>query len=144
MTPNFVLNGFRGDSGCDFAGALRIQIARFDCDFKSLRLQFFCVFRLFWFSRVQIRNSGFSVFSAFSAFSGFQGSKSGIPVFPFFPLLRAPNPEFRGHGSGHVWCGYIWHARTSTHKISPCCKRSPAKGVWQKSDEVYRDLDNRW
>ena len=68
----------------------------------------FRLFRLFRFSRVQIRNSGFSVFSAFSAFSGFEGSKSGIPVFPFFPLLGAPNPEFRGHASGHVWCGHVW------------------------------------
>ena len=24
------------------------------------------------------------------------------------PLFRAPNPEFRGHGSGHVWCGHVW------------------------------------
>ena len=52
----------------------------------------------------------------FSAFSGFQGSRSGIPVFPFFPLfppfpgLRGPNPEFRGHASGHVWCGHVWRA----------------------------------
>ena len=70
----------------------------------------FRVFRLFQFSRVQIRNSGFSVFSAFSACSGFQGSKSGIPVFPFFPLTGAPNPEFWGHVSGHVWCGHVWRA----------------------------------
>ena len=68
----------------------------------------FRVFHLFRFSRVQIRNPAFSVVSAFSAFSGFQGSKSGIPVFPFFPLLGAPNPEFRGHGSGHIWRGHIW------------------------------------
>ena len=42
----------------------------------------FCLFRLFRFSRVQIRNS----------------------------LLGAPNPEFRGHSSGHVWCGHVWRA----------------------------------
>ena len=57
-----------------------------------------------------LRTAGFSVFSAFSTFSGFQGSRSGIPVFPFFPLLGAPNLEFRGHGSGHVWCGHVWRA----------------------------------
>ena len=67
----------------------------------------FRLFRLFRFSRVQIRNYGFSVFSAFS---GFEGSKSGIPVFALFPLLGAPNPEFRGHASGHVWCGHVWRA----------------------------------
>ena len=77
---------------------------------RSRIFRLFRVFRLFRFSRVQIRNSGFSVFSAFSAFSGFQGSKSRIPVFPFFPLFRAPNPDFRGHGSGHVWCGHVWRA----------------------------------
>ena len=55
-------------------------------------------------------NSGFSFFSAlsaFSAFSGDRGSKSGIPLFP---LLVDPNPEFRGLGSGHVWCGHVWRA----------------------------------
>ena len=81
--------------------------------------RFFCVFRLFHlfqFSRVQIRNSGFSVFSVFSAFSGFEGSKSGIPVFPFFPLLGAPNLEFRGHASGHVWCGHVWRAPTNVEE----------------------------
>ena len=85
----------------------------FRSSFSSLFLGFahsriFClfrVFRLFRFSRVQIRNSSFSVFFRFS---GFQGSKSGIPVFPFFSRLGAPNPEFRGHGSGHVWCGHVW------------------------------------
>ena len=30
----------RGNSGCDFAGALQFQIARFYCDFQSLRLRF--------------------------------------------------------------------------------------------------------
>ena len=33
--PALMLKRFRGDSGCDLAGALRLQIARSRCDFKS-------------------------------------------------------------------------------------------------------------
>ena len=53
----------------------------------------------------------FRFISALSAFSSFQGSKSRIPFFPSFPLLGAPNLEFRGHGSVHVWCGHVWRAK---------------------------------
>ena len=45
--PTLVLNRFRGDFGCDFAGALRLQIASNSilgdfkrCDSKSLRMRF--------------------------------------------------------------------------------------------------------
>ena len=44
--------------------------------FRLFRVSAFPPFR---FSRVQIRNSGFSVF----------------PFFPAFPVLRGPNPEFQ-------------------------------------------------
>ena len=65
-----------------------------DPEFRIFRL--FRVFRLFQLSRVQIRNSGFSVCAAFPAFSGFQGSKSGIPVFPIFSGVRGSQPGIPG------------------------------------------------
>ena len=89
-----------------------------------LRTAGFSVFSAFSaFSGFQWSRSGipvFPFFSAFSAFSGFQGSKSGIPVFPFFPLFGAPNPEFRGHGYGHVWCGHVWRAPKCVGRSHPC------------------------
>ena len=29
-------------------------------------------------------------------------------LFRLFRFFRVPNPEFRGHGSGYVWCGHVW------------------------------------
>ena len=56
---------------------------------------FFCFFRLIRFSGVQICNSGF---------------------FRFFRLISGgPNLEFRGLGSGHVWCGHVWCAPKYPH-----------------------------
>ena len=86
----------------------RVHFPLFFLGFVHSRIFRLSVFSAF--SGFQGSRSGIPVFSVFSAFSGFQGSKSGIPVFPFFPLFRAPNPEFRGHGSGHVWCGHVWRA----------------------------------
>ena len=71
----------------------------------------FRVFRLFRFSRVQIRNSGFPFFPLFLPFPVFKGPNPEFRFFLFFsPLLGVPNPEFRDHGSGHVWCGHVWCA----------------------------------
>ena len=76
-----------------------------------------------------LRAAGSFVFSVFSAFSGFQGAKSGIPVFPFFPLLGAPNLEFRGHGSGHVWCGHVWRAQSIPENKEPKSEENCENGT---------------
>ena len=58
----------------------------------------FRVFRLFWFSGVKIRNSGFSVFSVFSAF---RGSRPGIPGSRLRPRFRGAH---RHVGNSSEFC----------------------------------------
>ena len=109
------------------------------------------IFRLFrvvclvWHSSVQIRNSGFSVFPLFQSFPVVRGPNPEFRFFRFFPLFGAPNPEFRGHGSGHVWCGHVWHALTivpgGVSKKSSCVL---CVLVWFALDLLPTDVLHSW